>query len=129
MLTNIKFVSLYVRDQAKQLEFWTEKIGCEVLTNVAYSGDDEGQRWIEVRLPKDETYIVISPPTPEEESRIGGFSNIWFDCDDLEATYEDLKGKGVEFPVPPSDAPWAPGTKWAQFSDYPDGNLYGLSQR
>ena len=128
MITNVRFASLYVRDQQKQLEFWADKLGCEVLLNAEYSEDDPSQRWIEVRPGKGETYLVISPTSPEEESRIGGFSNIWFDCDDLEATYEDLKGKGVEFPVPPSDAPWAPGTKWAQFAD-PDGNLYGLSQR
>jgi uncharacterized glyoxalase superfamily protein PhnB len=126
MITNARFVSLYVGDQEKALGFWKDKIGCVVLEDVPYG--DGGARWIELRLAKGETYLVIPPPGPESQDRVGTFSNVWFDCDDLDGTYADLSGKGVEFPVPPQEAPWDPSQRWAQFSD-PDGNLYGLSQR
>jgi hypothetical protein len=43
-----------------------------------------------------------------------------FDCDDLDKTYEDLKGKGVEFPVPPSVADWD-GTCAGRSSPIPKG--------
>lgn len=54
---------------------------------------------------------------------------MWFDCDDLDATFADLKAKGVEFPVEPETVPWDPdsNSRWAQFAD-PDGNL-GLSEQ
>jgi uncharacterized glyoxalase superfamily protein PhnB len=55
-----------------------------------------------------------------------GMSNLWFQSDDIDATYADLSAKGVEFPVPPQQAPWDPSQRWGQFAD-PDGHLYGLS--
>jgi uncharacterized glyoxalase superfamily protein PhnB len=127
MITNPRFACVYVSDQDKALEFWSKTIGFDVQLDAPYD-ESSGARWIEVKPPAGETYIVIAPPNPDERARMGGFSNIWFECDDLDKTYEDLSDKGVEFPVPPADAPWSPGARYAQFSD-PDGNTYGLSQR
>jgi uncharacterized glyoxalase superfamily protein PhnB len=126
VITNVKFTALYTSDQDKALDFWSKKVGFDVQLDVPY---EEGStaRWIEVKPPKGETYVVLSIPQEGEQGRVGGFSNVWFDCDDLDGTYADLKSKGVEFPVEPSDAPWAPDTRWAQFTD-PDGTLYGLTQ-
>jgi predicted enzyme related to lactoylglutathione lyase len=45
-----------------------------------------------------------------------------FACDDLQATFEELRGRGVEFTEPPADQPWG---RWAQFRD-PDGNEHAL---
>ena len=127
MITNARFAALYVTDQDRALEFWSKKVGFDVQLDVPYE-EGSSARWIEVKPPNGETYVVLSLPEEGEEHRVGGFSNVWFDCDDLDATYADLKEKGVEFPVSPTEAPWAPGTRWAQFSD-PDGNLYGLTPR
>ena len=127
MITGTRFASLLCTDQDKALEFWSKKVGFDVQMDVPY---EEGStvRWIEVRPPNGTTYIVLSLPEEGQEQMVGKFSNVWFECDDLDATYEDLKTKGVEFPVPPSVADWDPNSRWAQFSD-PDGNLYGLSPR
>jgi uncharacterized glyoxalase superfamily protein PhnB len=123
VITKPRFVALRVSDQDKALEFWSKKVGFDVRLDVPYEGGSSA-RWIEVKPPTGDTYIVLS--LPEEGEAVGGFSNVWFDCDDLDATFEDLKAKGVEFPVEPQVAPWDPSQRWAQFSD-PDGNLYGLS--
>lgn len=77
--------------------------------------------------PEGVTYLVLSLAGPEEKDRVGVFGSVWFDCDDLDATFADLSAKGVEFPVAPQVAEWDPATRWAQFAD-PDGNTYGLSQ-
>ena len=83
-------------------------------------------RWIEVKAPKSDVYFVLYKAGEDQAGLVGTASHVWFQCDDLDATYRDLTAKGVEFPEPPQDAPWNPGTRWAQFAD-PDGNLYGLS--
>jgi uncharacterized glyoxalase superfamily protein PhnB len=126
MITNPRFTTVWASDQDAALEFWRDKIGFTVQEDTPY--DESGGRWIELKPPSGDMYIVLPPPNHEEAKRLGGFSPVWFDCDDLDKTYEDLKAKGIDFPVPPADAPWDPSTRWAQFSD-PDGNLYGLSQK
>lgn len=131
MITNPRFVALYVDDQQRSLDFFTETLGFELQTDAPYGQD---ARWIEVRVPGAQTYLVLSPADPEVRTAIrqrqGPMSYVWFDCDDLDATFRDLAAKGVEFTVEPQSAPWDPSgtTRWAQFSD-PDGNLYGLSPR
>jgi catechol 2,3-dioxygenase-like lactoylglutathione lyase family enzyme len=128
MITGARFVTLYVRDQQKALDFWTKKLGFEVLTDAPYSDEAGGDaRWIEVKAPKGETYFVLHTANAPHDQLVGTMSHVWLSCDDLDATFNDLKGKGVEFPVEPSDAPWAPGSRWMQFTD-PDGNLYGVSE-
>ncbi|MQA27688.1 MAG: glyoxalase, partial [Micromonosporaceae bacterium] len=48
MITNPRFAVLYVDDQQRALEFWTEKVGCTVVTDAPYGEND---RWIEVAFP------------------------------------------------------------------------------
>ena len=59
---------------------------------------------------------------PGFEDRIGTFSHIVFKCADLQATYEELRARGVEFTQEPTDQP---GGAMAQFKD-PDGNIFVL---
>ncbi|NYH77008.1 putative glyoxalase superfamily protein PhnB [Actinopolyspora biskrensis] len=131
MITNPKFVVLYAENQQRVLDFCTETLGFEVQADAAYG---ESSRWIEVRIPEATTYLVIAEGDPEVRGlvrrRLGEMSHVWFDCDDLDATFTSLAGRGVRFPVEPQPAPWDPSgqTRWAQFAD-PEGTLYGLTQR
>lgn len=64
--------------------------------------------------------------TPKgHEDRIGTFNCATFWCDDVRATYEILKGKGVTFQGPPVTQPW--GT-FALLVDS-EGNQFVLSSR
>jgi len=67
--------------------------------------------------------VLFTPP--EQRDRIGTFSNVLFECDDIQKTYEELRAKGVEFAEAPMQQFWG---WWAVFKD-PDGNSYGLGQR
>ena len=119
MIKRIKFVSIPVRDQNRALDFYTEKLGFTIITDQPF---DEKQRWIELRVPKAETRVVLF--TPEgDESRIGSFMNMSYACDDLDHTYEELKGRGVEFEGPPQKQPWG---SYAMFKDS-EGNRFVLS--
>ena len=52
-------------------------------------------------------------------------SNLMFHCDDLEETYRELSGRGVEFPQPPVEQPWG---WWSMFEET-DGTRYALGRR
>ena len=119
MITQLKFVGIPTSDQQRALRFYTEQLGFQVATDQAFN---EKQRWIELRIANSATRVVLF--TPEgHESRIGTFFNGAFACDDVAATYRQLKGRGVDFVSEPQQQPW--GT-FAIFKD-PDGNQFVLS--
>jgi catechol 2,3-dioxygenase-like lactoylglutathione lyase family enzyme len=122
MLTKVRSVGIYVSDQQRALDFFTEALGCVVLADLPLGEGPEAPRWIEVGIPGDPTRLILFTPEGQED-RIGSFSNVIFQCDDIERTYEELSARGVEFTTKPELASW--GRWWAVFAD-PDGNQYGL---
>jgi lactoylglutathione lyase len=122
MITRVRSVSIYCRDQDAARAFWTDTMGFDLIQDTPMDPETtSGARWIEVRAPGDDTILVLFTP-PGEEGNIGTFSNLVFECDDIQKTYEDLSSKGVEFPTPPEEQYWG---WWATFKDN-DGNEYGL---
>src|SRR5881394_2284853 len=119
MIRQIKFVSIPVADQNRALDFYTEKLGFTIITDQPF---DEKQRWIELRIPKAETRVVLFTAEGDEK-RIGSFMNMSYTCDDIDKTYEPLKNRGVEFEGPPQKQPW--GT-YAMFKDS-EGNRFVVS--
>ena len=118
MIKQIKFVSVPVADQDRALDFYTEKLGFTIITDQPF---DEKQRWIELRVPKAETRVVLFT-TDEDKHRIGTFMNMSYTCDDLQSTYEELKKRGVEFENPPKKEHWG---NFAIFKDS-EGNRFVL---
>jgi predicted enzyme related to lactoylglutathione lyase len=121
MITKASTAGIYVSDQDQALDFYTNKLGFETLTDEPMGSD---ARWIEVAPAGAQTRLVLYTP-PGQEDKIGTFSNVIFSCDDMNSTYQELKGRGVEFSENPSEQPWG---IWAQFKD-PDGNEFGLIER
>jgi len=102
MITHLKFMSIPVADQDRALKFYTEKLGFKVATNQEMG---PGKRWIELRIDKAETRIVLFT-MDGEEGRVGTQMNGSLACDDVEATYRQLSARGVEFDGPPQKQPW-----------------------
>lgn len=119
MITQLKFVGIPTRDQTRALKFYTEQLGFEVATDQPFN---DQQRWIELRIANSATRVVLFTPEGHED-RIGTFFNGSFQCDDVEATYRQLRQRGVVFVREPETQPW--GTM-AIFQD-PDGNQFVLS--
>ncbi|MGO8969804.1 MAG: VOC family protein [Myxococcaceae bacterium] len=120
-MKKIKFISIPVRDQDKSLAFWTQKMGLQVATDQSMG---PGQRWIELKVPGGQTGLALF--TPEgHESRIGSFTGVSFESDDVEKEYRELSARGVEFAKAPEKQSW--GTS-AIFKDT-DGNSFVLSSR
>src|SRR6201996_122589 len=102
MITHLKFMSIPVADQDRALKFYTEKLGFKVATNQEMG---PGKRWIELRIGKAETRVVLFT-MDGEEGRIGTRMNCSLACDDVETTYRQLSERGVEFEGPPQKQPW-----------------------
>jgi predicted enzyme related to lactoylglutathione lyase len=102
VIRRIKFVGIPVRDQDRALDFYVNTLGFTLQTDQPMG---PGQRWIEVRPPKGETGFALFTP-PGSEDRIGTFTGVSIDCDDVRKTYDELKAKGVEFDKPPQEESW-----------------------
>ncbi|HEX4751118.1 MAG TPA: VOC family protein [Bryobacteraceae bacterium] len=121
MIKRIKFLGIPVHDQDRALTFYTGKLGFGVLTDQPFG---DGQRWIELTIPSGETGIVLFTPKGQED-RVGTFLNTSWEVDDIDKTYQELTGKGVEFTGPPQKQPW--GT-FLMMKDS-EGNQIVLSSR
>lgn len=119
MIKGVKFVSIPVTDQQRAVDFFTEKLGFAVATDQPFN---DKQRWVELRIPGSDTRVV---PFMMDgyEVLIGKFQNVVFTTDDVQRTYEELKGRGVEFLQPPKKESW--GT--SVILKDPDGNQFLLS--
>ena len=121
MIRGIKFVGIPVHDQDVALKFYTDTIGMKVVTDQLFM---PLQRWIELMIPGADTGIALFTPEGHEK-RIGEFQSISFWCDDVFATANTMKKKGVVFTKEPTTESWG---SIAVFKD-PDGNQFALSSR
>lgn len=123
MIEGVGQVIIEVGDQDRALEFWTNTVGFELTRDAPYG---EG-RWIEVTTRDGAIVLVLSlrrggGSTASEELPT---SNIFFYCDDLPRTHEELSARGVVFPQPPIEQPWG---WWSMFEDL-EGNRFALVPR
>lgn len=120
MINGVNKVVIEVDDQARALAFWTERLGFELVSDTVY-GDE---RWIEVMTPDRGLILVLSPRQREQPStpEVLPTSNVFFYCDDLVETYEELRARGVEFPQPPVEQSFG---WWSLFADE-KGNRFAL---
>ena len=119
MIKRVKFISIPVHDQDRALAFYTEKLGFKVVTDAPMG---PGMRWIELRIPRAETGVVLFT-APGQEQWIGQFMNLSFECEDVVATAAALKAAGVELVQEAKVESW--GTS-AIFRDS-EGNQFVLS--
>jgi catechol 2,3-dioxygenase-like lactoylglutathione lyase family enzyme len=109
---------LWVHDQDEALDFWTNKIGFEVRADISMPelGDF---RWLTVGpLGQDDFSIALmaipGPPVMDENTQkqvqelmAKGFAGtVFLTTDDVQASYEELKDRGVEFTEAPSERPY-----------------------
>jgi catechol 2,3-dioxygenase-like lactoylglutathione lyase family enzyme len=127
---------LWVHDQDEALAFYTEKLGWEVRADVTLPemGDF---RWLAVGPVGQEDFAVVlmaipGPPVFEAETTEqiravmakGVAGGVFLTTDDVHASYEELRNRGVEFTEEPSERPYGID---AGFRD-PSGNSLRLTQ-
>src|ERR1700743_2318677 len=87
MITHLQFMSRPVVDQDRALKFYTNKLGFKVATDQEMG---PGRRWIELRIGKAETRVVLFT-MDGEEGRVATRMNCSIACDDVEATWRPLR--------------------------------------
>src|SRR4051812_37790265 len=102
MIRSIKFTSIPVRDQDRALDFYINTLGFTLVTDQPMG---PGQRWVEVRPSKGGTGVALFT-VPGQEDRIGTFTGVSLECDDVQKTYDELVAKGAQFSKPPKSEPW-----------------------
>jgi catechol 2,3-dioxygenase-like lactoylglutathione lyase family enzyme len=127
---------LWVHDQDEALAFYTEKLGMEVRNDVTLAelGDF---RWLTVAPPGQEDFAIVlmaipGPPVFDEETAQqiealmskGASGAVFLTTDDCQASYEELKARGVEFTEAPEQRPYGIDSG---FRD-PSGNSIRLTQ-
>ncbi|MEA2468223.1 MAG: hypothetical protein QOJ57_2349 [Thermoleophilaceae bacterium] len=135
-MIKITTTHLWVHDQDEALAFYTQKLGFEVRADVSLAelGDF---RWLTVGPPgQDDIAIVLmaipGPPVMDEETagRVrelmskGFAGTVFLETDDVHASYEELKGRGVEFTEDPEERPYGIDSG---FRD-PSGNSIRLTE-
>jgi lactoylglutathione lyase len=120
MIGGVSKVVIEVEDQARALGFWTETLGFELVQDTTYGEE----RWVEVRTPDKGVILVLSSRRDERASPSDTHptSSVFFCCDDLAETYEELRSRGVEFPQPPVELSFG---WWSIFQDQ-EGNRFAL---
>jgi len=135
MITKINHVSIFVLDQDSAHDFYVNKLGFKVHTDVTMG---PGSRWLTVCPPEQPdleiTLMAISEGMmfKKESAAVmrdlvskGTFGFAVFECNDLLATYEELKAKGVVFIKPPTKEFYA---FEALFKD-DSGNWFSLGEK
>ena len=135
-MIKLAHAQLWVHDQDEALAFDTEKLGMEVRADVTLPemGDF---RWLTVGPPGQEDVAitlmaipgapVMDEATAEEVRNLmskGFAGTVFLTTDDCQASYEELKERGVEFTEAPEERPYGIDSG---FRD-PSGNSFRLTQ-
>ena len=117
-MIKIANAQLWVHDQDEALAFYTEKVGFEVQADVTLPemGDF---RWLTVGPPDQEDVSIVLMAIPGEpvmdaetadqvrDLMAKGFAGtVFLTTDDCQASYEELKARGVEFSEAPEERPY-----------------------
>jgi len=109
---HIQFAELPVVDQDRAKRFYVETLGCEVASDVAMGQD--GWRWIELRFANARTALHFIRRQPSVSEDVPVLALV---AEDVMATVEALRAKGVEIVTEPHNPLWRPGRTVAAFRD------------
>ncbi len=126
MNLRIARITLLVRDQEEALRFYTDKLGMQKRMDMSLP---DGYRWLTVApAGSQDVEFVFQKAADGNEAHVGKQAGSSVYCvlhtDDINQTYKDWSGRGVEFTQTPEDRPY--GIE-ALFKDL-YGNLYDLLQ-
>ncbi len=134
MITRITHTAIYVLNQDSAYDFYVNKLGMEVRTDAPMG---PGARWLTVSPKTQPDHEIILMPIMEgmftKESaetmrkmvREGKMGTGVLECDNLYATYEELRQKGVEF----TKAPTQEFYKLEAIFKDDSGNWFSLGQK
>ena len=136
MLKQLTYVNVWVHDQDEALAFYRDTLGLELRDDVTVP-EMGNFRWLSVGVPgqKGVALALLSipgPPVFDEDTAEklreivakGAAGGLFFATDDVQGSFEELKGKGVQFSQEPTQQPYGVD---AGFRD-PSGNQIRMAQ-
>lgn len=105
MIDSIGGVVIFVSNQARAIEFYTQKLGFDIKGEYPY----KNTKWVEVAPKNSTTTISLMEPhsdmmTNEEieqaKKEIGTMTSLWFYTKNIDDTYKELQEKGVNITEP-----------------------------
>ena len=136
MLKRILHVNVFVLDQDRAKDFYTQKLGFEVRSDVTLPelGDFRwlavgpvGQPDVSIALMAIPGPPVFDTDTAEKVKELmakGAAGTVFLTTDDVRSSYDELKERGVDFVEEPEERPYGIDTS---FRD-PSGNHLRLMQ-
>lgn len=124
MKNEIFQLTLVVRDYDEAIEFYTQRLGFELLEDTKLS---ESKRWVRVAPPGSNASLLFGKAANDEQraaigNQTGGRVFLFMHTDDLDGYYAQLKNTDVEIIREPSEEPFG---KVFVFADL-YGNLWDL---
>src|SRR5215216_4312894 len=127
MIKDVPLTGVFVNNQEAAVEFYTNKLGLEKIEDEPYG--ESGARWITVSPVGSRIMIALEKAEQDyEKAQVGrseGRPVLVLSTNDIHATYERLRERGVRFLEEPVLYPW--GGIGARFLDQ-DGSLIFLQQ-
>lgn len=108
MINHVSTVSLFVSDQNRAKEFYTNVLGFTLIRDQPLWPGAE-TRWISVKPAGGQVEVILYKPDENWEHYrqvVGQSQNITFDVTDITVTVADLKAKGVQFDGEVDVQPW-----------------------
>jgi len=112
MITKLTHTNIFVLNQDSALDFYVNKLGFKLHTDASMG---PGKRWLTIcSIEQPDLEIILMPIDDsmtfkdgvaeqlKELVKKGTFGFGVLECNDLLATYEELKSKGVVFKKPPT---------------------------
>jgi catechol 2,3-dioxygenase-like lactoylglutathione lyase family enzyme len=121
MFSRIMYVTVFVSDQDKALDFYTNHLGFE--TRADYDGP-EG-RFLTIALKNQGFEVLLWPGNAGQAKTTSGVGPLFIESDDLRKDFDELKARGVEF-VEPEPAAYPFGMRVTALD--PDRNPVPLRQ-
>jgi lactoylglutathione lyase len=104
MNQSIGYVAVLVSDYDEAIEFYTARLGFEVVEDTAI---ENGKRWVLISPPgaHGTRLLLARAATPEQTSRVGNQTGgrvfLFLHTDDFHRDYEVMKSRGVNFLTTP----------------------------
>ena len=105
MIDSIGGIVIFVSNQARAIEFYTQKLGFDIKGEYPY----KNTKWVEVAPKNSTTTISLMEPNNDmmtneeiEQARkeIGTMTGLWFYTKNINDTYKELQEKGVNITEP-----------------------------
>jgi len=127
MIRNIVATVLFVRDLDRCLTFYRDTLGLEMQNSDPHSAAFRMANIYFLLLDVSAAARLIGSVESELNIEIEGGPRglLAAEVEDVDATYEKLKARGVTFLRSPIDQPW--GKRTAHFVD-PEGNFWEINQ-